>query len=63
MGKKKVKPNAFSTFMREYLEKERRAGRRYPKVKYEHIYLLHLNKKEFKRYNIVYQISHCKQPN
>lgn len=32
MGKKKVKPNAFSVFMREYLNKEKRAGRTYRKV-------------------------------
>ncbi|XP_031638316.1 protein maelstrom homolog [Contarinia nasturtii] len=31
MGKKKVKPNAFSVFMREVLERESRNGRKYPK--------------------------------
>lgn len=32
MAKKKAKPSAFSVFMHEFLEKERLAGRRYPKV-------------------------------
>lgn len=32
MGKKKVKPNAFSEFMFDLIEKEKRAGRRHPKV-------------------------------
>lgn len=32
MGKKKVKPSAFSAFMDEYIKKEERAGRRCDKV-------------------------------
>lgn len=32
MGKKKVKPNAFSAFMHEFIQKERRAGRHHAKV-------------------------------
>lgn len=32
MGKKKVKPSAFGEFMSEFISKERRAGRNYPKV-------------------------------
>lgn len=33
MGKKKVKPNAFSVFMHEFIAKERRAGRHHTKVR------------------------------
>lgn len=33
MGKQKKKASAFSEFMFEFIEKERRAGRRYPKVR------------------------------
>lgn len=37
MGKKKVKPSAFGEFMIEFMAKERRSGRTYPKVSTEEI--------------------------
>lgn len=37
MGKKKVKPNAFTEFMFEFVRKERAAGRHHPKVRKKNI--------------------------
>lgn len=33
MGKKKQKPNAFSVFMFEFLQREKERGKSYPRVK------------------------------
>ncbi|XP_055308372.1 protein maelstrom homolog isoform X2 [Sitodiplosis mosellana] len=56
MGKKKVKPSAFSVFMHEFLAEERRSGRTYPKEEWSTVTKPHferLTAAEKERYKLL----------